>query len=488
MTATVIRMECAPEWRHPARRHLSDTSPKSYPFHVPVEILRPRVPEPPSRPLPMWAFLRAVRTNALTIWPQAAYREPAVVRAFFGRLNILLNDPEGIHHVLVANATNYRRSRASVRILRPLTGTGLLLSEGDAWKVQRRTVAPALAPRVMPMLARHVIHVVDEFITRFEARAGQRIDLLGEMQRLALDIAGRSMFSLEMQQYGSAIRDLLTEFATRHSRPGLLDMLLPVGVPTWADLGRRRFQLRWVGLIDAILADRLKTPIPETPKDLLDLLRSASDPETDEAFGRESLRDQVATLLLAGHETTAVTLFWALFLLAQSADDVAKIAQEARGLALSGESATTDLSSLLHTRAVINETLRLFPPAFTIVRESMTADSIGNLVIPPHSVIMIAPWVLHRHAAFWSDPDAFLPSRFLPGTPAPVRFSFLPFGMGPRVCVGAQFAMTEAILVLARLVRDFTFEIDRPVSVVPVGIVTTQPDSRLMVMIRKRLW
>ncbi len=434
----------------------------------------------------MRAFLRAVRTNALTIWPRAAYREQVVVRKFFGRLNILLNDHEGVHHVLVANAANYRRSRASVRILRPLTGTGLLLSEGEAWKIQRRTVAPALAPRVMPMLARHVIHVLDEFIPGLGARAGQRIDLLGEMQRLALDIAGRSMFSLEMDQHGSAIRDLLTEFAARHSRPGMLDMVLPLGVPTWADLGRRRFQRRWVGLIDAILIDRLKSPVPEHPKDLLDLLRSARDPETGEAFSRESLRDQVATLLLAGHETTAVTLFWALFLLAQSSDEAARIAQEASGLALDGESAMTDMSSLLHTRAVINETLRLFPPAFTIVRESISADSIGNLAIPPRTVIMIAPWVLHRHTALWPDPDAFLPSRFLPGTPAPARFSFLPFGMGPRVCVGAQFAMTEAILVLARLVRDFAIEVENPTEVVPVGIVTTQPNSLLMVSIRKR--
>jgi unspecific monooxygenase len=434
----------------------------------------------------MRAFLRAVRTNALTIWTQAAYREQVVVRQFFGRLNILLNDPEAIHHVLVANATNYRRSRASVRILRPLTGSGLLLSEGDAWKVQRRTVAPALAPRVMPMLARHVVEVLDEFIPRLAARMDRRIDLLAEMQRLALDIAGRSMFSLEMEQYGGAIRDLLTEFADRHARPGLLDMLLPAGVPTWADLGRRRFQRRWAGLIDAILADRLKSPVPETPKDLLDLLRSARDPETGESFSRESLRDQVATLLLAGHETTAVTLFWALFLLAQSADDAEKIAQEAGGLALNGESATTDLSALLHTRSVINETLRLFPPAFTIVRESIAADSIGKLAIPPRSVIMIAPWVLHRHAALWPDPDAFLPSRFLPGTEAPARFSFLPFGMGPRVCVGAQFAMTEALLVLARLVRDFTFDVETPVTLGPVGIVTTQPDSRLMVSVRNR--
>ncbi|HET6609101.1 MAG TPA: cytochrome P450, partial [Rhodopila sp.] len=385
--------------------------------------IRPPVPEPPAQPLGMRGFLRAVRTNALTIWPRSAYRDLVVSGGFFGRLNILMNDPEGIHHVLVANAANYRRSRASVRILRPLTGSGLLLSEGEAWKMQRRTIAPALAPRVMPMLAGHVVRVLDDFVCRLEARSGQTIDLLPEMQRLALDIAGRSMFSLEMDRYGDSVRELLTAFSIHHSRPGLLDMLLPPGVPTWADFSRRRFQRRWLGLIDSILADRLRKPTEGSSRDILDLLRDARDPETREGFSRANLRDQVATLLLAGHETTAVTLFWALYLLSHSVGDVAKIVEEASHLRLNAETASNDLQELAHTKAVIHETLRLFPPAFTIVREAIERDRIGSLEVPPRSIVMIAPWVLHRHEAFWSEPDRFLPSRFLPGAAVPPRFS-----------------------------------------------------------------
>jgi unspecific monooxygenase len=338
----------------------------------------------------------------------------------------------------------------------------------------------------MPMLAGHVVRALDDFIPRLEARSGQTVDLLPEMQRLALDIAGRSMFSLEMDRYGASIREMLTAFSVHHSRPGLLDMLLPAGVPTWADLARRRFQRRWVRLIDLILADRLRKPIDDSSRDLLDLLRTARDPETGEGFSQESLRDQVATLLLAGHETTAVTLFWALYLLSQSADDVAKVVEEAELLSLNADTASLDLQALVHTRAVIHETLRLFPPAFTIVREAITTDRIGSLLIPPRSVVMIAPWVLHRHEALWREPDRFLPSRFLPGAAAPPRFSFLPFGVGPRVCVGAQFALMEAGVVLASLVRKFTFEIRASQALLPVGIVTTQPDRPLYVTIGLR--
>lgn len=448
-------------------------------------ILRPPVGQPPAHPLALPAFLSAVRTNTLMIWPEAAYREMVIARRLFGRQNILMNDPEGIHRVLVANAQNYRRSRASIRILRPITGNGLLLSEGNSWKVQRRTVAPALAPRVMPILVQHMAQALDQFIGQLHARSGQCIDLLAEMQRLTLDIAGRAMFSLDMIQYGESIRALLMEFAVRHSRPKLLDLVLPHSIPTLGDLGRLRFKRRWMGLIETILTSRLRTP-PEPQRDLLDLLRSARDPETGEAFSRDRLRDQVATLLLAGHETTAVTLFWALFLLAQSPGDTDSILREADAMEPASAAADPGLRHLVHTRAVVNETLRLYPPAFTIIREAIAADVIGPLELRPGSIVMVAPWVLHRHRALWAEPDRFLPSRFLPDQPAPGKFSFLPFGIGPRVCVGAHFAMTEAIFALSGLLRHFSFHLESPVHPQPVGIITTQPDRPLMVRVVPR--
>lgn len=453
---------------------------------VAVMPLRPMVPLAPEVPLSLRGYLRAVRTNALTIFPQYAYRQDTTVRTLFGRTNIVLNAPDAIHHVLVGNPGNYRRSPASIRILRPIAGEGLLLSEGDDWKLQRRTIAPALAPRVMPMLARHIATATDGAMTRLAERSGEPVDLLATMQSLALDIAGRSMFSLETDRYGAAMRAMLMEYAEKFAQPRMLDMVLPPSIPTATDIRRMWFKRRWGRLMETILSARLTTPQPETPRDLFDLLRAARDPQTGKEFSPAQLRDQVATLLVAGHETTAVTLFWALIMLAEAPEEQAWLAEETAGATIEPETAGAAAAALNRTRAVVNETLRLFPPVFTLVREAIGADRIGELVLAPRTLVMIAPWVLHRHHALWSDPETFRPMRFMPDQPPPPRFAFMPFGAGPRVCVGAQFAMTEAVLVLAALIGRFRIKrVDRR-PVIPVGIVTTQPDHPARVCLTDR--
>ncbi len=455
----------------------------------------PPHPPAPARELSLLAFLRAIRTNTLTMWTDAAYEQDTVVRHLLGRINVLVNAPEAIRRVLVDNPGNYRRSPASIRILRPITGNGLLLSEGEAWRHQRRTIAPALAPRVMPMLARHIVATAQEQLVSIAAQAAQGpIDLLAAMQGLTLEIAGRSMFSLEMRAFGAPLRRMLAEFAQRFGRPFLFDMLLPPSIPTLRDLRRRRFQARWMRLMESIMHDRLREPQPETPRDLFDLLRAARDPETGEAFSPAQLRDQLATLLLAGHQTTAVTLFWSLTLLAQDTQEQERLAEEVRGLAIEPDAAMTVLPRLVRTRAVVSEALRLYPPAPTMAREAIGPDRLGDFDLPGRSVVMIAPWVLHRHRRLWREPDAFDPSRFMPDAPpgsspgagSVPRFAYLPFGAGPRVCVGAQFALTEAALVLAMLVQRFEVALEDTRPVLPVAIVTTQPDHPATFRLRAR--
>jgi unspecific monooxygenase len=293
------------------------------------------------------------------------------------------------------------------------------------------------------------------------------------------------MFSLETRQYGAAMRAMLTEYAG-HARPSLLDMLLPARIIAPRDLGRRRFQRRWMALIDSIMRERMAAPTTETPRDLFDLLRAARDPDTGAAFSHDELRDQIATMILAGHETTAVALFWAMTLLAAAPDAQDRIAAEAATLDLSAEHATAALGRLTYTGAVVSETLRLYPPAFVIVRQAVAPDRCEDIDIPRGAVVMIAPWVLHRHRRLWRDPDAFDPTRFLPDAQPPPRFTYLPFGAGPRVCVGAQFALAEATLALAALTRAFHIAREDATPVLPVAVVTTQPDHAPMFRVRSR--
>jgi cytochrome P450 len=448
----------------------------------------PPCPPIPEHSLGWYGLLVALRTNALQIWPREAYTKDVLEQYFFGRKRFLLNGPDAIHRVLVDNIANYRRTPAAIRILRPIVGEGLILAEGEEWRHQRRTIAPTLAPRVVPMLARHVVSAAQEAIARLAGAASEPVNVLAAMQFLALEIAARSMFSLEMHRYGPALRRMIADFGINLGRPYFLDLMLPLGIPSWRDLARRRFRTRWIALMDDVVAARLREPPSDQPRDLFDVLLAARDPETGAAFSQSQLRDQMATMIVAGHETTALTLFWSLYLLASAPAEQSRLAQEVRGVDLSIETAGAALSKLPYTRAVVNEALRLYPPAAAIARGSVATDHVEGATIPGGSLIMISPWVLHRHTNLWSDPEAFDPSRFLGDKPPAHRFAYMPFGAGPRICVGAQFALAEAGLVLAMLVQRFEFALADNVPVLPITVITTQPDHAVLFRLRSRGW
>jgi cytochrome P450 len=420
------------------------------------------------------SIAKALRENALLAFPPEAFEKEIVVRRFFGRQQIILNRPAGIQHVLVDNPQNYRRTAATIRMLRPLLGGGLLLSEGEEWKRQRRIVAPALAPRMMPIVARHIAQATGAAIERLTPEAP--VNLLAEMQFLALEIAGRALFSVVMDRHRAELRELITGYTEHIGRPSLLDFLLPMALPSPRDLARRRFRRRWMGLIGRIIAER--AAIDTVPDDLFALLSSCCD--------RDRLADQVATLITAGHETTALALFWALYLLAVTPAAQERVAAEVAGADLGPDNAADVLPRLVYTRAVVHEALRLYPPAFTLVRQARRADNAGGVAVPAGAILFIAPWVLHRHRRLWAEPERFDPGRFLPGAPPPDRFAYLPFGMGPRVCVGAQFALTEATLVLAALIQAFRIERADHEPVAPTAMVTTQPEPHPLFRLHRR--
>jgi len=219
------------------------------------------------------------------------------------------------------------------------------------------------------------------------------------------------------------------------------------------------------------------------PNDLFDLMGAARDPETGEAFTDEQLGDQVATMILAGHETTATALFWSLYLLALDPATQEQLAAEVTAATVDG---ALDIERLKFTRAVVDETMRLYPPAFLIARAAGAADTIAGMPVKKNDIVLIAPWLLHRHEKLWRDPTAFIPARFMPPAPPPDRFAYLPFGVGARVCIGAHFALVEATLALAKLIGAFKVELIDKVPVMPVGVVTTQPDRSPMFGIRPR--
>lgn len=448
----------------------------------------PLVPPSPARaPDDMTALgrMRTMRINPIQTWGDRAYREDIIQGRFLGRSSFILNTPDAIKHVLIDNYENYTRTPAGIRVLRPVLGQGVLIAEGRAWKHQRRTLAPAFTPRAVGTLIPHMTGAIDETVAKLKAASNAPVDLREVMQHMTLEIAGRTMFSFGMEKHGTTLRDFVMEYGERLARPHFLDLLLPLNWPSPQDFSRARFRKRWTQFVGQLMAERRAAGKKEgaPPRDLFDLMGEARDPETGLAFNDVQLGDEVATMILAGHETTATALFWSLYLLALDPAVQEQVAAEAREAASGG---TLDLDRLKFTRAALDETMRLYPPAFLIARAAAGPDVVAGRPVRPHDVILISPWLLHRHEKLWDQPDAFIPSRFMAPAPAPDRFAYLPFGVGPRICIGAHFALVEATLALAKIIGSFRVTLLDKTPVMPVGVVTTQPDRSPMFAISPR--
>src|SRR3990170_1172565 len=315
-------------------------------------------PSPPRAPETMTAFGRmaVMRESVIATWGQRAYEEDIVRGRFLGRSSFILNTPDSIRHVLVDNYENYVRTPAAIRVLRPILGEGLLIAEGRSWKHQRRTLAPAFSPRAVMTLMPHMLAATDQTIAKLRAASDAPVDLREAMQRMTLEIAGRTMFSFGMDRHGAALRDFVMEYGARLARPHLLDLLLPLSWPSPQDFSRARFRKRWTQFVAMLMAERRAAGKNEgaPPSDLFDLMGAARDPETGEAFSDEQLGDQVATMILAGHETTATALFWSLYLLALDPATQDHLAAEVKAATVDG---ALDIERLKFTRAVVDETM-----------------------------------------------------------------------------------------------------------------------------------
>jgi cytochrome P450 len=366
------------------------------------------------------------------------------------------------------------------RVLGPIVGRGLLVSEGETWREQRRAMAPAFTPRNVPIMARHIIRCTEASCERLARARGAELDLLSEMQMLSLEIAATSLFSMEAATFGAELRAVVTEYMQTVGRLYPTDVFLPESVPTPLRARRKSFRRRWTRLIGSIIEARRAAARTDAPRDLFDLLAEAHGADREDL-----LADEVSTMIVAGHETTALTLFWTCTLLAQSPAWQDALAAEARESDLSMDGAATSLPKLVLTRAVVEETLRLYSPAFMTGRLANQDHEVCGTRVPAGAIILLPYWLLHRSPRWWSHPEAFDPSRFLNGA-EPDRLTYLPFGVGRHVCIGAQLAMSEAILATARLVRQFSIEMTSTRPVLPVGTLSTRPDHSPVFVLRAR--
>jgi len=441
-----------------------------------------RAPAPKPREVPLGpvGLLLALRQNPVETWTRAHFEKPILVgRRVLGEMAVV-SEPAAIRRVLLDNVTNYRKDDLQRRVLSPGLGDGLLTAEGKQWRAQRRTVAPMFTPRNVLSFAPQMADAARASVQRLQRRrVGQILDVSAEMAHVTLEILERTIFTDGLGQGPEHFREAVTRYFDTAGRIDPLDLLgFPYFIPRIGRIRSRRTLRFFRDSVDAIIATRRKNladPNYQRPHDLLTLLLEAKDPETGVGLDEEELRANIITFIGAGHETTANALTWSLYLLSQSPEWRERLAAEA-DRELAGGGAETLADRLVETRAVIEEAMRLYPPAATLTREAVEPDMLAGRRIKKGMRVVVSPFVVHRHRLLWRDPDLFMPERFLGEAREKIdRFAYLPFGAGPRVCVGASFALQEACIVLAHLMQAFRFEHVETHEVRPMQRVTLRP-------------
>lgn len=397
----------------------------------------------------------------------AAFEEEVLSHSFLGRKLMIVSRPKAVHHILLRNAENYVRPDAAHRVLSPPIRDGLFLAEGEEWRRQRKLLTPAFAVRAVPHLSTHVAQHARPLLARLHAGPLDSVPLFEILRDLTIAIAARAFFGIDLAPWAEQVRALTSGYTERLSRGDMLDFLFPLWLPTPRDFARRRFRRHWLALMGSIVDERRKLADPDS---LFAQLDASETP-------RGIFVQQVATLLITGSETTGSALFWSIYLCATRPEVQARIAEEARAAAIDDANPAAALDRLPYTRAVLNEAMRLYPPALSIVRQALADDEADGVPIARGAIVQTAPWILHRHRRLWQRPDEFDPGRFLPGAPEPERFTYIPFGVGPRQCIGMQFALAEGTLMLAMLMEQFRIEPTTARPVTPVAQITLQPSD-----------
>ena len=438
--------------------------PPAHPVHV--------------KPLPKWRWLPQFFVNPLTIYSEATFELTFARSRALGVDTVSIADPEGIDRVMRSNMANYVRPVIQSRLFRPVMGIGLFLSEGDTWRRQRRMLAPMFTPAAVGDLIRHFRSAGQNMVDRL---AGQTHTQLTEVfHRAALDAVLKALFSLPADDTRTGMTVLARDYLEGAGRPTILDAIARSETQfAWASGNRRRFQREWTRTVDEVIAARKAagSGALHGRGDLLDLLLKARDPQTGDALPDDEIRDQCATLLAAGFETTSRLLFWAGYLLALDSDEQDRIRAEIQAFPVERVERMDDLTHWPRLRNALLEALRLYPPVAYVVRKAVADDVVMGQPIRAGTEMWISPFIIHRHRKYWDNPTAFMPDRFAGiASPWTSMDSFLPFGAGPRICIGAGFAMVEAQIVLATLLSRYRLVMDDAKPVLPVFRLATVPD------------
>lgn len=439
------------------------------PSKIPVNV--PLVNEP-------WGLFKSLsvaRKNLLRILPEVATKQP-IVSGKTGKRWHMLMEPTAIREILLDRVGDYPKSDVTKNLLKPAIGESLFIAEGAHWRWQRRAAAPVFTHRNMMNLAPIMTSAAERSAQRITDAGPRGINMLDEMVTTTFDIIADVTFSGGDTFDRDGVHNAIDDYIAEAGKISLFDIL---GAPDWVPRPGRirsgKALKEMKSMADKAIDERAARGHEGVP-DLLDLLLAGVDPETKRKMNTAELRDNLLTFIVAGHETTALTLSWSMYLMAFDQDAQARAREEARSV-LQGRAATgDDVANLPFIRQIIDEALRLYPPAGIISRTAMKKDMLCDREILPGDTVMVPIYALHRNELLWDEPNSFKPERFA-DRKSVARYAYLPFGDGPRICIGASFALQEAVIILATLLSKFKFAPIEGRDPEPVMILTVRPEG-----------
>ncbi|CCF21601.1 Cytochrome p450 protein [Pseudorhizobium banfieldiae] len=456
----------------------------------------PPAPIPRTVPPSRLEIIRTVFNNPLELWGEPSYTLPWIETKFLKERTIIVNDPGLIRHVLVDNAANYEMSEIRQLILRPILRDGLLTAEGPVWKRSRKAMAPVFTPRHARSFADQMLYKSEDYVEKYSGvgEEGEVFDISVDMTEITFNILSETLFSGEIVTESNDFSEDVDSLLHRMGRVDPMDLLrAPPWVPRLTRIGGKRVLGKFREIVAKTMALRQKKMRKNpghVPQDFLTLLLELAGPD---GLTMDEIEDNILTFIGAGHETTARALAWTLYCVANSPQIRKRMESEIDEVLASGAEPVEWMDRMPMVRAAFEEALRLYPPAPSLNRAAIADDEWtspdGKTVrIRAGVTVLIMPWTLHRHQLYWDNPRAFMPERFLPENRGKIgRFQYLPFGAGPRVCIGATFAMQEAVIALAVLMSRYRFDMTPGTKPWPVQKLTTQPRDGLPMRVTRRV-
>jgi len=448
----------------------------------------PQTVTPPEKPLPLVRGLLQMVDNPLYVWPRGMYENPYHGVHWLGRTFHYFRQPEHMKAVFLDHADVFEKSPFQRRLVRPATGDGLLSAVGEHWKFQRRAASPAFRIDALRAMVPSFSESAEATAERMKAAGADKpVDVMGEMQHATLDVIVETILGGADPAFGyETMAQTVTDYIESMGHPDMLDIFgAPGWIPRpWARRGRRAA----AGLkASAVSAIERRRKSGAARNDLLGLLLAARDPETGRGLSDIELRDNVVTFIGAGHETTALALTFSLYLIANAPEVQDRLVKEVCDVCGDRTIDAAMVDAMPFHEQVIKEAMRLYPPVAIIDRMANTDIELGNVKVRKGDLAFALVYIMHRHKLLWEHPERFDPDRFSEerseGRP---RFQYMPFGAGPRICIGMKFAYMEAVAILATLVRALRFRPNPAHQVEPNIRITLRPEGGMPLYVEKR--